>query len=471
MIIRQISLFFFLFFTTTTGLFAQVAPGLLRVDTIYVEGNERTRSAVILRELDFGMGDSLAMDDLQACLDRNARYLMNTGMFNKVLLNVRDWDVERGRLGISVKVEESWYFYPIPLFDLADRNFNVWWRDYERDLRRVNAGVYFRHSNFTGRMDALKLKLQLGFTRKLEAEYELPFFDAAKRWGAGINFLLSDSKYLRYNTYENKEQFVYFPDQRILQRFRLSFRLRRRPGLWSLQNLELGFFKTRIDSLIAADYNPDFLGEGRTLQRYFFFRYAFEWDGRDVKPYPRRGLYLRAGFEKLGLGLFGDLKAAYADLTLRQYLPVAKRAGFELVFRNRVALQRGHQPYYNSRALGYEEDYLRGYEYYLIDGLDWAFAKCSYRLSLLDRLHQWGRFMPLKSLRQMPLRVYLSFHAELGYVNNPYHAEGNSLANSWLPAYGLGLDIVSYYDKLVQLELSRNKLGEIGFFLHWRIGG
>ncbi|HHJ51026.1 MAG TPA: hypothetical protein ENJ88_09030 [Phaeodactylibacter sp.] len=469
-IFRTLFLLLF-FFLMAPSVFGQASVSVLHIDTIYVEGNARTRSGVILRELDFAVGDSLAMDDLQALLERNTRYLMNTGLFNRVLINVRDWDVERQRIGILVEVEEGWYFYPIPLFDLADRNFNVWWRDYQRDLRRINLGVYFRHSNFSGRMDAFKLKLQLGFTRKLEAEYDLPFFDVRRHWGLGFNLLLSDSKYLRYNTYENREQFVYFPDKRILQRFRLSLSLRRRPALRSTQRLELGFYRTRIDTLIATDYNPDFLGEGRSLQRYFFFRYAFEWDGRDIRPYPRRGLYLLARFEKLGLGLFGDLQAAYADMTLRQYWPAAQRAGFELVFRTRLALQRGRQPYYNSRALGYEEDYLRGYEYYLIDGLDWAFAKCSFHLPLLYRVHEWGRLMPFRGFRQMPLRVYLSFHAELGYVNNPYHAEGNSFANAWLPAYGIGLDIVSYYDKVVLLEVSRNKLGEIGFFLHWRIGG
>ena len=32
---------------------------------------------------------------------------------------------------------------------------------------------------------------------------------------------------------------------------------------------------------------------------------------------------------------------------------------------------------------------------------------------------------------------------------------------------GFSIDIVSYYDKLMRLEFSRNHLGETGFFIHF----
>lgn len=446
---------------------AKSTASMLYIDTIYISGNQRTKPGIILRELDFSIGDSLPLPGLQACLERNRRYLMNTGLFNEVVLNVQDWQIPSNRLGISIRVEEAWYFYAIPLFELADRNFNVWWNDFQRDFRRVNYGLAFRHENLSGRRDYFKLLMQLGFTRKLELKYELPFFDRKQRWGLGIYLFLSDSKYLRYNTLGNMERFAYYPDRPLLHRFRWQLQLQRRPALFSLQRLALGFSRTSIADVVFNELNPHFLGEGRSLQRYLFLRYVFTWDGRDVRPYPRRGLYFQFAVEKLGFGIFDELQAAYAHLKVKHYLPLLERAGLETILRWRVALQRTYQPYYNSRALGYEDDFLRGYEYYLIDGLDMAFAKWSLRLPLLERHWQWGRAMPVAGLRQMPLRLFLSFNADLGYVNNPYYAEGNPLSNSWLWSSGIGLDIVTYYDKVVQIQLSRNGLGEIGLFLHW----
>ena len=33
--------------------------------------------------------------------------------------------------------------------------------------------------------------------------------------------------------------------------------------------------------------------------------------------------------------------------------------------------------------------------------------------------------------------------------------------------YGVGLDFVTYYDKVIRVEFSTNKLNEFGFFLHF----
>ncbi len=443
------------------------APTRLYIESIHVKGNTRTKTSIVLRELDFRVGDSLLLADLQACLQRNEYHLMNTGLFNRVKLNVKEWKVPGNRLSISIEVEESWYLYPIPLFELADRNFNLWWRNYRHDFRRTNYGLTLRHSNLTGRADRFKFTAQLGFTRKFEMDYKLPFVDKAQRWGTGFNFLISDSKYLRYRTQHNREQFIYDPDKRLLYRKRFLWYVQRRPAWRSVQRWELGFYYNRIAGQIADEFNPDFLGLGRSRQRYFSLRYAFEWDSRDVRPYPRRGVFFVLSAEKQGLGVFDELQAFYVDLFLNTYFPLWKKATLESIFRTHLALQRTQQPYYNSRALGYGSDYLRGYEYYLVDGLDMAFAKWSLRLPLWDRHWSWGRFMPVSGLRQMPLRLYFTINGDVGYVNDPYYAEGNPLSNTWLWSAGIGLDVVSYYDKVVQFQLSRNGLGEVGLFLHW----
>ncbi|MCB0565677.1 MAG: hypothetical protein KDD01_15005, partial [Phaeodactylibacter sp.] len=55
---------------------------------------------------------------------------------------------------------------------------------------------------------------------------------------------------------------------------------------------------------------------------------------------------------------------------------------------------------------------------------------------------------------------------DLGYTNDPYTARLNPLSNRLLWGGGIGLDIVLYYDKVIQIEYSFNDLMENGLFLH-----
>jgi hypothetical protein len=45
------------------------------------------------------------------------------------------------RLILLVDVNERWYTFPVPIFELSDRNFNEWWQNYNHDFRRVNYGL------------------------------------------------------------------------------------------------------------------------------------------------------------------------------------------------------------------------------------------------------------------------------------------------------------------------------------------
>ena len=90
-----------------------------------------------------------------------------------------------------------------------------------------------------------------------------------------------------------------------------------------------------------------------------------------------------------------------------------------------------------------------------------------FRFNFFNKEYDWGRFMKLDSFKKMPVKLFLVLHNELGYVNNPFYKTNNPLSNEILWGVGLGLDVVVYYNKVFNLEYSRNHLGEHGFFLHW----
>ena len=173
--------------------------------------------------------------------------------------------------------------------------------------------------------------------------------------------------------------------------------------------------------------------------------------------------------EKEGLGIFDERNGFYLTSKFAQYFSFWKRWSTEFILKGRLALFRDKQPYNKYQALGYFQDYLRGYEFYVIDGLDFAYLKSSLRFEIINKRINWGKLMPLKIFRLMPMRIYLTLNSDLGYVNDPYFFETNPLTNRTLWGGGFGLDINLFYSSTFQIEYSFNDLNEKGLFLHYKL--
>ena len=66
--------------------------------------------------------------------------------------------------------------------------------------------------------------------------------------------------------------------------------------------------------------------------------------------------------------------------------------------------------------------------------------------------------------------MYVSLFYDVGYVMESERLafeQRNNLSNSILIGRGLSLDFITYYDKILRIEFSVNKLGEKGIFLHF----
>ena len=140
---------FFLPFATLLlpiHLAAQAYEGPFRIGGVVVTGNKVTRDRVVLRELTLQEGDTLNTQELQAALARSRENLLNTGLFNTV--TVLPVFLGPQEAFVQVEVNERWYLWPSPIFELADPNFNTWWRT--KDFDRVNWGLYLYRYNFRG---------------------------------------------------------------------------------------------------------------------------------------------------------------------------------------------------------------------------------------------------------------------------------------------------------------------------------
>jgi outer membrane protein assembly factor BamA len=436
------------------------------INSITIEGNRRTKEKIILRELDFEIGDTISTEGLMNRLERNRVLLMNADLFNNVEFNVSDWS--NGRVDLKIEVVEDWYFFPLLVVDFADRNFNVWWVEQNRALNRINLGLYLIHTNFTGRRDYMKAVGQIGYTQRLHLYYSRPYLNKAQTVGGLFNIFYSRNHEVGYKAEDNILQFHREDEDFTLRRLFLDIGLNYRPQIRARHQATINYRDFGITDSVAM-LNPNFFLDGDTRLQYFSFDYSYIYDYRDFSRYPMKGYFVEFNLLKEGFGIFNEINSLYLTGTYGKYWKVGKKWSFGGVVKGRKGLINQIQPYYNSRALGYEEDFLSGYEYYVIDGQDFIFGKAFARFELLNVDINLGRAMPIKAFKILPLKYYLRVYTDHGYVNAPYHSEGNPLANEYLRSFGIGLDTVLYHDYVFRLEYSMNHLMEGGVYFNYRV--
>jgi hypothetical protein len=123
-------------------------------------------------------------------------------------------------------------------------------------------------------------------------------------------------------------------------------------------------------------------------------------------------------------------------------------------------------PYYVQEGLGYE-NFIRGYEYYVIDGQHYILGKADAAFALIKPRQYTVDQVPIESFRTLYVALYLDVYVDLGHVWDDQYDDVNFLAGSWQSGYGAGLDLVTSYDQVLRIEYSFNALGEGGLFLHF----
>lgn len=437
------------------------------IDSIFYEGNVKTQRYILRRELGFKENDSLPLVHLQTILLENRSRILNTGLFKEAEINVKSWNTQTNHISLHVKVREAWYIYPIPVFDLADRNFNVWWNEFNGSLKRVNYGIKFSHNNLTGQQDALKATFQLGYSPRLELDYSWPFFGKQRAWRFKTEFLYSQNRESYYTTENDKLVFYRTETNYALQRLRFVTSLEHRTTLQLFQSISLEYNFNKTADQIRNVLNPDFFLGSKVRQDYFALRYRFTYDNRDLKYYPSRGVSAEIVINKEGLAKEVDLNTLTASIQMDQYFPWSSKHNAGIMMKARGSIIRDKIPYYNSKALGFGENYIKGYEYYVLDGMDYLFLKFRERFIFYDRTFNFRSNKKI-GVTAMPLKLSVALHASTAYVNNIYYTLNNSLTNRWIYSSGVSLECLLSNTALIQLDGSINHRKELGFYLHFR---
>lgn len=436
---------------------------MVKIDRIFIKGNKKTREYVIKREIGLEEGDMVAYEDLEGILKKDRQRILNTRLFLKVELTAIP--LSNRLYDIIVEVSERWYVVAAPVFQLADRNFNDWWVNQERDLSRVNYGGKFTHYNFRGRGEKLALYAHFGFSRRYSASYYVPYIDPTRKNGLGLSLNYSENTNIPIYTTEHKRQFL-DAETPLQENYGTTLTFVRRASFYNTHTASVSFSATTFKDIVL-EHNPHYLRTGSNSMRYFNLSYYFRRDLRDAVNYPLRGFIINAGASKVGLGIYNDINLFNMNASYSHFTPIGEKFFFSNALAGRLSTPEV-QPYLHLTGLGYGGNYIRGYELYVIEGQHHLLNKTELKFQLFKEEVSLGRLMPLDQFRVIPLALYPKVYFDAGYVFMPTpYPTNEALTNKPLWGAGFGLDFVSFYDVVVRMEYSFSSIGERGFFLHF----
>ncbi|MCK5372274.1 MAG: BamA/TamA family outer membrane protein, partial [Cyclobacteriaceae bacterium] len=318
-----------------------LAMDTVQVDKVFIIGYKKTKEHIIRRELSIFDGQLLPRSELEEAIQADKRRLMNTKLFLSVDINVIDLSEEK--VDIIIRVSERWYFFPIPIFQLADRNFTEWWVNQNADFSRVDWGIKLRHFNFRGRREILNLTAQFGYTKLFRLSYLFPYIDKKQKLGLSFYGGYATNKNIAYKTMAHRQQFLDSEDV-LRERWNGGVSLRFRPDFYSSHSFGVHYSSVNIaDSVI--EYNPNYFCDGSNHQSYFALSYDFTWDFRDFVSYPLSGAYLKIRADKIGLGIYDDVNILSANVRYSRYFDLGNSFYFGSNITAHVSTP-SEQPYY-----------------------------------------------------------------------------------------------------------------------------
>ena len=437
------------------------APEYVCVQQIIISGNEITKARVVLNELVFRQGDMLMTDKLAQVVTQCRRNLLNTALFNFV--SVR-YTLQADNSAIFyVTVEERWYWWVFPVFEMADRNLSAFLNS--GDWSRVNYGVYLKRNNFRGRNEELNFRIRLGYTTQLMLSYKSPEYKKKTGWGFKFDFRVYDQ--LSYRTENNRQLFKTFENDWSQIKYLGSVYYSVRSDLYRHHWAELSYNRYDVNDSIVH-LNPDYLTSNKRVLQFIKLSYNFDIDKRDSKVYPLQGGKVMLKLTKQGFGIWDkDLSNFKFAVDYDYHLMLSDRwywggkaAG---VYNTNQAL-----PYVLSNGLGYKS-FINGYELYVVDGAKSTMVKNQMLFTLLKPKVLNLGFMPLSQFAKVNYALYLKTYYDFGKVWQKNSPISNTFVNNWLYGYGVGFDFVTFYDMVWSVNYSINKQNQHGFFVHFNL--
>ncbi len=438
------------------------APPLV-ISAVVLPDGLHTHPQHILRELTFSVGDTLLPRELEKAMEQSRINLVNTALFINHRISVTGAPDEEGRVVVYIDLRERWYFWPEPILENAERNFNIWME--ERNLSKLSWGMNLMTENVLGGRERLTMLFRLGYDEKYEVTWTQPSVRRSEVVGFGFGAGFVGNHEVATGITKNRRDFVR-ADRYLFTRTYGFARILVRPSIHQFHTLTLEMAHYHIDDTLFT-INPNFFHTAKRSHRVAHITWLVKFDHRNHRAYPLKGSYADLSIRYAAIPLDGANHAPFTEtaVNLRIYRPVATRLYHAAGFAGKVVSAR-ELPFYYQRGLGYRRNFVRGYEYYVMHGQAYALLRQNLKYALLPEKAYRINFMPHEKFRDATVALYVNLFTDAGYVYSK-NEDDDALVNRWMGSVGVGFDLVTYYDKVMRIETTMNDQGKAGVFVHF----
>jgi len=391
------------------------------VDSITIIGNDITEEFIILRELNFSVGDTLTQQN--SLYNRERVYSL--GIFNHVYFIPTL--VEDKRI-LTIEIEESWYIYPVPLIEAK-----------ENDLNKLSYGMFLRIKNFRGRNEDLTAAFALGYDPTFYFSYYNP------------NIIGKENLFIRstinYSDITNKS-----PSAEELYEGSFSQRL---IGLRLVMGKRLGLFNrvyinAGYNNIETPFYIPGINASDDRIDNLVELGIGYEHDTRDLAQFPKNGIYSSINYSAKGLG-FDDISYSVAWIDFREYRKIFDK----LISKWRLASRFTFGdvvPYYDASIIGSDEK-IRGHYFEKFEGDNYYVLSAEFYYPIIEELNVDLTFIPIipDQLLSYRLGFYTQIFAETGLA---HYREEPWAINRFNSGYGLGLTFLILPYQVFRIEVA-----------------
>ncbi len=427
------------------------------INSISLKGNKLTKNDIILRELVFKLGDEIVQSELTEKISRSKENLLNTSLFNFVTI---DYSIDSNKLNVYIEMQERWYVWPYPVLEHADRNFSSFLKNQE--WSRIDYGLFLLINNFRGRKEVLKLKTIFGYNNEFNVYYYNPYIDKSQRIGAGIDVRYIRNHEVPYTIYNDELKYLKLTDQYAREKLQISNFYTFRPQLNTYHLINIKYSSISIEDSVLL-LNGNYFFDKNSEIDFFTLGYIYNYDNRDSKIYPLKGFRFHFTIHRNGFGILTSSGNFKIKTIIEENYPISKRLFINTSAEGQVNLN-DKSSFYFSEAIGYD-NYLRGMEYYVSNGNIFYISKTNLKFEIIPQKNFNVKFIRSDKFGKVHFALYSNIFFDTGYVNSDYTLN-NSITNEFLYSGGIGIDLVTYYDKVLRIEYSLNKFGEHGIFFH-----
>ncbi|MCR5453938.1 MAG: hypothetical protein K6F33_03010 [Bacteroidales bacterium] len=445
---------------TDTTMPAIYNDSIYLISDIIITGNKKTKPKTILCELEFEKGDTVSASRLPQIIEKSTTNLKKTSIFNYVTITYEsDGDSLHTGLNcinININVEECWYTWP--MFDISPHNGNLneWVANPDFDLIDYHIGI--KKYNFRGRREAISLLFKRGFNNITQIGYENIAIDRKRKHLISLFASVQKQNNVMINTQNDKALYHDFSDQeKAFDGYNYELIYKHRPSIDVFNTIGIGYMSAHIRDSVAI-INPNFLGKGKSRIEGIILQYHFRLDKRNSSYYPLKGSYLTTAIKKYGL--FSNTIDTYnLILDTRKYWQLASRQYFAAQLYGSTSSKS--TPFHLMEAIGFKPNIVPGYEHNMIKGTSLGYIKTSYKFELVRPRIIHLKWLPLKKFNKIHYAIYINAFANAGYVTSKDDdiQYQNTMSDTFLGALGIGVDFVTYYDRVLSAFVTRNIQG------------